>query len=447
MKIEAIPAEATRFKETELGPLPEEWRVVRLGEVAEIQTGKREKGGARTDCGVFSIGGEHITEDGRIDFLSSPKYVSNSFFDSIKKGKVQLGDTLVVKDGARTGKSAFVRQIPPMGIAVNEHVFIIRPKGKNTVEGEFIGFYFRSAIAWEQIRSAYHGLIGGINKREMASFILPLPPLPEQQAIAYVLRTVQESKEATERVITVLRELKKSLMRHLFTYGPVPVDAIERVELQETEIGPIPKHWKVVRLGEVAKHKKVTITPQDYPDEVFDYYSIPAYQEARTPTLERGSEIRSQKLVVNPGIVLFGKLNPRVPKIWHVTHASERRKIASTEFIPLTPIDGKITSQFLYYLAWSDYVLSRSQELVSGSTPSRQRVDVNAFLHVPIPLPPLPEQQEIARMLQAVDARIEAEEKKKAALEALFKTLLHHLMTAKIRLPEEFVARFAEATP
>ncbi|WP_126218469.1 hypothetical protein [Thermus scotoductus] len=36
MKIEAIPAEATRFKETELGPLPEEWRVVRLGEVASI---------------------------------------------------------------------------------------------------------------------------------------------------------------------------------------------------------------------------------------------------------------------------------------------------------------------------------------------------------------------------------------------------------------------------
>ncbi|RTG91867.1 restriction endonuclease subunit S [Thermus scotoductus] len=40
MKIEAIPAEATRFKETELGPLPEEWRVVRLGEVFDIQQGK-----------------------------------------------------------------------------------------------------------------------------------------------------------------------------------------------------------------------------------------------------------------------------------------------------------------------------------------------------------------------------------------------------------------------
>ncbi|MFW8120952.1 restriction endonuclease subunit S, partial [Klebsiella pneumoniae] len=56
------------------------------------------------------------------------------------------------------------------------------------------------------------------------------------------------------------------------------------------------------------------------------------------------------------------------------------------------------------------------------------------FLRTSIPLPPLPEQRAIARILRSVDERIEAEEKKKAALEALFKTLLHHLMTAKIRV-------------
>ncbi|WP_301336437.1 hypothetical protein [Thermus scotoductus] len=42
-------------------------------------------------------------------------------------------------------------------------------------------------------------------------------------------------------------------MPHLVTYGPVPVDAIERVEWQETEIGPLPAHWRVVRLREVVE--------------------------------------------------------------------------------------------------------------------------------------------------------------------------------------------------
>ncbi len=50
-----------------------------------------------------------------------------------------------------------------------------------------------------------------------------------------------------------------------------------------------------------------------------------------------------------------------------------------------------------------------------------------------IPLPPLPEQREIARILSAVDRKIETEEKRKAALQTLFRTTLHHLMTGHIR--------------
>ncbi|WP_460414365.1 restriction endonuclease subunit S, partial [Thermus oshimai] len=53
MKIEAIPAEATRFKETELGPLPEEWQVVRLGEVATIASGGSAPQGNRYFGGPY----------------------------------------------------------------------------------------------------------------------------------------------------------------------------------------------------------------------------------------------------------------------------------------------------------------------------------------------------------------------------------------------------------
>ena len=61
-----------------------------------------------------------------------------------------------------------------------------------------------------------------------------------------------------------------------------------------------------------------------------------------------------------------------------------------------------------------------------------------------IPLPPLDEQREIARIFQAVDARIAAGQARRAALEELFKTLLHVLMSARIRLPAEFVIQFEE---
>ncbi|MCS7283482.1 MAG: restriction endonuclease subunit S, partial [Anaerolineae bacterium] len=61
------------------------------------------------------------------------------------------------------------------------------------------------------------------------------------------------------------------------------------------------------------------------------------------------------------------------------------------------------------------------------------------------PLPPLPEQRQIAAILQAVDRRIEAEENYARALETLFKTLLYDLMTARRRLPPEFIAQFVGA--
>ncbi len=413
------------YRMTELGPLPEEWRVVKLGEVAEFQTGKREKGGARTDKGVISIGGEHITEDGQINFLSSPKYVSNSFFKKMLKGKVQAGDVLVVKDGARTGKSAFVKQVPSMGMVVNEHVFIVRSRNKDIIEGEFVGFWFMSKMAWEQIRVAYHGLIGGINKREIANFLLPLPPLPEQKAIAYVLRTVQSAKEATEKVISSLRELKKSLMKHLFTYGPVPVDEREKVELKDTEIGKIPVHWEVVSFNKAIIRKRIKVGKVKQKE----YKTTGKY-----PVVDQGQKFiagytdQDDLLYQGPlPVIIFGDHT----RIWKFVDfpfvcGADGTKI----IIPNT----EVYHPFFLFLAFQNL-----------NIPDRGYNRHYTLLQEKfIPLPPLEEQHQIARVLQTVDQKIEAEKKRKQALENLFKNLLHNLITAKKRLPREFVKKFKE---
>lgn len=222
----------------------------------------------------------------------------------------------------------------------------------------------------------------------------------------------------------------------------VSVDSNATTEYKETEVGTIPTDWNCVRLYSITmpQSNKTSLNPQNYPNEEFDYYSIPNLHQLGSPAPELGSNIHSQKILVESGTVLFGKLNPRVPKIWLVDNEVGRRKIATTEFIPLVP--RGVNQEFLYFLMQSDIVIPKSQKLVSGSTPSRQRVDVSKFLEISLPFPPLPEQRRIAAVLNTIqdeiaaqdDLILELREFKRSVIERLFTYGVDDTATTKATL-------------
>lgn len=113
----------------------------------------------------------------------------------------------------------------------------------------------------------------------------------------------------------------------------------------------------------------------------------------------------SHKLLIPARCVLFGKLNPRVQKVWNVRAGVERRRLASTEWLTLVPVP-EVDQDFLYFLMYSDWVMPIAQTLVSGSTPSRQRVNEKAFFDIRVPVPSLREQQKIADILRLIHRSI-----------------------------------------
>ena len=74
---------------------------------------------------------------------------------------------------------------------------------------------------------------------------IPLPPLPEQRAIAHILRAVQAAREARQREVSLERERKAALMAHLFTHGT------RGEPTKQTPIGEMPASWEVVHFGEI----------------------------------------------------------------------------------------------------------------------------------------------------------------------------------------------------
>ncbi len=313
--------------------------------------------------------------------------------------------------------------------AIGRGVAALIPKGN--VNHTFLYFLLRFEAA--RLNSEASGSIfKSINKSQLASFIIFLPPLPEQRAIAYVLRTVQRSKEATEQAIAALKKLKKSLMRHLFTYGPVPVDQTDRVEMQETEIGPLPKHWRVMRLGDVAALRKETVHPSENPNARYVGLEHLAPGEIQIKRFSSAKDARSTKAVFNKGDVLYGKLRPYLDK----AALAEWPGICSTDILVLQP---KVPPLFLVYLMHASFVLNHAIATTTGV--NHPRTSWKVLSQAIVPLPPLPEQREIARILQTVDRKINAEENRKEALEALFKSLLYHLMTAKKRVSAKLISR------
>jgi type I restriction enzyme S subunit len=190
----------------------------------------------------------------------------------------------------------------------------------------------------------------------------------------------------------------------------------------------LPSTWNFTSLADISSLKKKTIDPQKIPVEKFEYYSIPSYLNGGLPIIEESKKINSSKLILEPDTLLFGKLNPRVEKVWRVRNYTRYRKIGSTEWLPIK-LHKSVSVDFVYFALWSNFIMPLAKQHVSGSTPSRQRVDPKTFYNFKIPLPPLEEQKKIAAVLSLVQEAISQQEKAIALTTELKKALMQKLFT------------------
>ena len=180
------------------------WSTVSLGAVCKIFSGSRPKGGA-VSKGILSIGGEHINADGSFN-LSKPKYIPESFFNKLKRGKLQFRDVLIVKDGATTGKTGYFDKNAPFQTgAVNEHVFILRPEVKK-IEPVYLYRIMKSAKGNAEILKLKTGAAqGGINL-SIKAIKIPLPPLEIQKEIAAEIEEERSHIESCKKLIELNQE-------------------------------------------------------------------------------------------------------------------------------------------------------------------------------------------------------------------------------------------------
>ena len=155
--------------------------------IEQVESGSRPKGGAE-QSGVPSIGAEKIEYFGTYDF-SDEKYVSEEFFNKMKRGKVHNGDVLLYKDGAYTGKvSLALDGYPHEKCAVNEHVFLLRTKDLSVQF--FLYFTLSSPSIMEKVHtlSCAKAAQPGLNQQELLSVEVPLPSKDKVESFELTVR-------------------------------------------------------------------------------------------------------------------------------------------------------------------------------------------------------------------------------------------------------------------
>lgn len=159
--------------------------------------------------------------------------------------------------------------------------------------------------------------------------------------------------------------------------------------------------WPTVALGELFAEGVPSIDPQRFADEMFELWSIPAFDEGE-PTIVKGSSIGSAKKCVRPNDVLLSRIVPHIRRAWVVSEGGGRRKIGSGEWIVFR--SRQFIPSYLRHVLISDEFHASFMGTVAGVGGSLLRARPEAVKRLKIPLPPLDEQRRIAAILDQADA-------------------------------------------
>jgi len=273
-----------------------------------------------------------------------------------------------------------------------------------------------------------------LSKTVLGDRLIPLPPLPEQKKITHILSTVQRAIEAQERIIQTTTELKKALMHKLFTEG------LRNEPQKQTEIGPVPESWQVVKLG-----KQIHIAHGYAFKGEFFVSDGPTVLTPGNFRLDGGlywgkrtkytSETYEPRVVLKPGelVVVMTDLTPTAKLLGGPAFIPEGRTILHNQRIGKVALrSAKTTLQFLYWVFLSESFKRYMRQTATGSTV--RHTSPSKIYQYAFGLPSLDEQTQAIDCLAKVDAKLANAEDKKRALQDLFRTLLHELMIAKIRV-------------
>jgi type I restriction enzyme S subunit len=331
-------------------------------------------------------------------------------------------------------------------VSFNQDLKALLPKPG--IDGEFLLYALKSKVRdlQQMTARAAHGTKSLLTSN-IAGLEIPFPPLDEQRQIAAALSAVQRAVERQERLIALTAELKKALMHKLFTEGTrgEPLK-------QQTRFGPAPASWSVAPLGEccqvqtgIAKGRRVNA------DDAITvpYLRVANVQDGRLDLREvktitiRRSEL--PRFSLHPGDVVLTE-GGDLDKLGRgfIWNGEVSECVHQNHIFAVRPDLSRISSEFIAYLTQSPYGKQYFLS-VAHKTTNLACINTSKLKAFPVLVPMPEEQTEIVDILKLLDRRGAIAADTLSAMRSLFRTLLHQLMTAQIRVHDLDLSALEEA--
>lgn len=413
--------------------LPEGWKRVKLGEVVSIVSGgtpkRKEESYWNGDIPWISVK----------DFPDNEKYINETeekiTEEGLKNSSTNLlhKDDIIISARGTVGKLAMIRY--PM--TFNQSCYGLRGN-ELIIDKSYLYYFLRSTI--ESLKNQGHGSVfNTIIRDTLIRFEILLPPLIEQKSIADTLSALDDKIEINNKINANLEAQAQAIFKHWFIDFEFPDEngnpyKSSGGEMEESELGMIPKEWEVGSLGDSILGKLISSGIDEFIGEKI-YLA--------TADVNGTNIVNNEALITRKDKPSRANMQPKSNTIWFAKMKDSRKlifvhkrdEILKEKYIFSTGFAGiQGTEDSIYYL-WtyiqSEIFDSIKNNLCSGTT--MQAINNTNINKIKVKIPGNYILEKFNTIVEPFYIKIINNRNENQKLSQLRDTLLPKLMSGKIR--------------
>ncbi len=405
----------TGFIETQVGPLPSDWKLVPLGYLFDFKNGvnadKSAYGNGVKFINVMEIINNNIITDDKVPGTITLEE------KHIKSNLVQFGDVLFNRTSETTNEIGLSAVYLDKGQTVFGG-FVIRGRSKNNELFElFKKDCFQSSLVRKQIIARGQGAVrSNIGQGDLEKVLLPVPPLHEQKKISEILTEWDNAIDLTQNQISTLKIRNKGISQQLLS-------GKKRISGFNSKVNFIRLKGLIKEVSKRNKDLSVSNVLSVTNSRGFINQSEQFDRSVASVDLSNYKVVEKGQFAYNPSRVNVGSLD---------LLKNFEEGVLSPMYVVFKTDPKQLLPEFLYYHLKSWWFTGHIPQYVQGSV--RDSLSFDGLQSMSFFIPSVDEQRKIVEVLSEARQELEMKQKHLEELNNQRKGLMQKLLTGEVRV-------------